>query len=270
MFAPDEQNEILSALERVSKLVGFSAAFIYLAGFVVVSRYLSRYGVYSLSIFQLQYLVAGTWAVAPLVGITLTLRSSQQFGGTAWEKWGRFTWRRLAVISTVTTLPFGLALGAVAGLFGDVEGLKWAAISRLALSYWILANCIDAAWISWRVKPEFETWWANRKAVSFYLTLLGVLFFIYILYFAGAVYPGIPFSLGGGRPLSVMFLSGEKSLPDGILRDGTSHRSIPYKLIAVTDKSYIVLSQNKNEQSIEFNREAVQGMVILRESVKQP
>jgi len=60
-------------------------------------------------------------------------------------------------------------------------------------------------------------------------------------FFAVNIYPAIPYEWGGGKPLDVIFLEGDKPLPDGIVKDGNTRHSIPYKLVVVTEKSYVVL-----------------------------
>ncbi len=94
-------------------------------------------------------------------------------------------------------------------------------------------------------------------------TLLIFFFFAYMKQFSQDVYSKIPFALGGGRPQSVVFLlkQGPESPP--VVRDRTGDRSIPYSLILETDNAYAVISQDSNEQAIQFNREAVEGYVVL-------
>ena len=113
---------------------------------------------------------------------------------------------------------------------------------------------------------EKETVWLNRThAAPFYLVAVLTIVLGYIAWFSVRLYPLIPFSLGGGRPLSVVFVASEKKFPQGILNDGVSERSIPYKLLLETDKSYVVVSPQQNEESIEIARDSVQGIVVLKD-----
>ena len=79
------------------------------------------------------------------------------------------------------------------------------------------------------------------------------------------VYPLIPYGLGGGKPRTVVLMPGKEGLPTGIARDSSSGRSVPYKLLIVTDHSYVVISPAQNEESIEINRDAVLGVVVLKD-----
>ena len=69
----------------------------------------------------------------------------------------------------------------------------------------------------------------------------------------------IPASLGGGKPLSVVFLlkaeQGHTELP--VTPDTSGTRSIPYKLLLTTDKTFVVLSPRKEEKAIEFDQDSV-------------
>jgi hypothetical protein len=121
-------------------------------------------------------------------------------------------------------------------------------------------------WISRKRDPEKETKWVNRThAALFYLAFLLVIVIGYAVWFSVRVYPLIPFSLGGGRPLTVVFIEGEKKMPEEIQKpDPALNRSIPYKLLLSTDHYYVVISPSSSERSIEVSREAVAGIVVLQ------
>ena len=87
----------------------------------------------------------------------------------------------------------------------------------------------------------------------------------YVVWFAVRIYPLLPYSLGGGKPLPIVFIEGEKPLPDGIMAGTTPKRSVPYKLLVETDKSFIVLSPGRDEESIEVGRECVAGVIVLQD-----
>ena len=64
--------------------------------------------------------------------------------------------------------------------------------------------------------------------------------------------------------MSVVFVEGEKKIPDEIQKaDPAAKRSIPYKLLLSTDKSYIVVAPSSKERSIEISRDSVSGIVVL-------
>jgi len=110
-----------------------------------------------------------------------------------------------------------------------------------------------------------ETWWMNRShAAPFYLASLLMIVLCYVLWFSVRIYPLIPFSLGGGKPLTVAFIEGEKKMPDELQKtDRSAKRSVPYKLLLATDKSFVVVSPSDKERSVEISRDSVAGLVVL-------
>jgi hypothetical protein len=105
----------------------------------------------------------------------------------------------------------------------------------------------------------------NRThAAPFYLAFLFMIVVSYTVWFAARIYPLIPYSFGGGRPLAIVFIEGEKKMPDEIKRaDPSGKRSVPYKLLLSTDKYYVVVSPSPKEKSIELSRDSVAGMIVL-------
>jgi len=120
-------------------------------------------------------------------------------------------------------------------------------------------------WTSRQADSERETWWRNRShAAPFYVALLLMIVLCYVLWFSVRIYPLIPFSLGGGKPLTVAFIEGEKKMPDEIQKaDRSAKRSVPYKLLLATDKSFVVVSPSNKELSVEISRDSVAGMIVL-------
>jgi hypothetical protein len=96
------------------------------------------------------------------------------------------------------------------------------------------------------------------------LSALSILVLCYGLWFSVRIYPLIPFSMGGGKPVTVAFLEGEKKMPDEIQKPSPSaKRSIPYKLLLATDKYFVVVASSDKERCLEISRESVAGIVIL-------
>lgn len=244
-----------------------SLGILYLVGFLVVASHLSRYGVSTFSALQLQYLVAGIWALGPPVVHAALMLTSRRFDERAApEVAGRFNWRRLALSLSLTGIPsatFLVLLGLIPNVTHDLSGGMGL---RLFLFYFAGLTCAQLFWISLRADAKTEAWWLNRThAAPFYLGFLLIVVIGYALWFSARIYPLIPFSLGGGRPLTVEFIEGEKRMPDEIAKtDRSAKRSIPYRLLLATDKSYIVVSSSPNERSLEIDRDSVAGMVVLK------
>ena len=257
--------------EWLLKLVGPFLGFVYLAGFVVVAGHLSRYGISSISLFHVQYLAAGAWVVAPVVIMRGMQVASQQFidQTLAPDRIGQgLALRRRAFVALMASVPGLIVIFAVSTLLVSREpgAPTWGIVVALWGFYWAMTTSGDLLWLSWRTPSAVErTWWAGRKALAYCTTLLVSVFLAYVIFFAIRIYPLIPYSLGGGKPVTVVFLLGEKEAPDFLARDVSSRRSVPYKLLAATDKTFVIAPFNPNERSIEFSRDMVEGVVVLKE-----
>jgi hypothetical protein len=249
----------------ILKFAGVTISSVYFLGFLTVARHLSRYGISTFSLLQTQFLVAGIWTVAPLLAIALVHRTTSRFSDKAYRLSG-FSWQRLLLIPAITGIPYGLFIGVLSLLSEGFQGFTWRMAGQLWLCYVFLAASADLALISWKAAGKSERWWINREATPFYVTVffLGVL--VYTLKFSTWVYPLIPYSLGGGKPRTIVFLPSEKPLPNGIIKDDSSGRSVSYRLLTETDTSYVVISPGSNEESIVIGRQAVGGIVVLRDS----
>jgi hypothetical protein len=264
----DEQETGRLFFDWVSRLFGISLGLAYLVGFLVVTHHLSRYGVSSFSIFHLQYLVAGFWVIAPIVLLASMKKAADQFIRHALEdevSRRPVSWRRTFFVNGITGLQTGLVIAAFAVFGRGVEGITWGIMASLFAFSVSLMGSADLAWVSWRLPMHAEpVWWANRRTLPFYLSLLLSIFFLYALFFASRLYPLIPYSLGGGKPLTVVFLLGDRQIPGIQAKDGSSRISLPYKLLTTTDRTFIVLSPDASQESIEFNRDTVLGVAVLK------
>lgn len=256
-----------TSVESLSKVFAVSVGVLYLVGFLVVACHVSRYGVSSFSILQIQYLIAGVWVLGPPVIFAALMFISRRFDERAApEVVGRFNWRRFVISSTLTGLPSLMFIALISLIPSVLEHVSWTMAIRLFLFYWVGVNCAQLFWMSLRADVGAETWWCNRThAAPFYMGFLFIIVMGYAVWFSARIYPWIPFPLGGGRPLTVAFFEGEKKMPDEIKKaDPSAKRSIPYELLLTTDKYYVVVSRAPGEQSLEVNRESVAGMVVLR------
>ncbi len=256
----------LSLFESLSKILAIALGLLYLFGFLVVAAYLSRYGVSSFAVLQLQYLVAGIWALGPLVLHMVIDEVERRFGERAApEVKGKFNWRRVVVSLFSSMIPSGFFIAILVAIPNLVDNLTWRIGVRVLLFYFGIWISGQLFWASRRVSADRETWLRTRDhAAHFFLVTLLMTVLGNALWFGARVYPLIPFSLGGGRPLTVVFFEGEKKMPEEIRRSSESaKRSVPYRLLLATDKYYVVLSPSDKERSLEISRESVGGIVVL-------
>jgi hypothetical protein len=258
----------LGVMESFSKLFAVGLGVLYLLGFLVVASYLSRYGVSSFSVLHLQYLIAGFWVLGPMVVLESLNHASNRFEQRAApdaNAKGIFNWRRFAISTTISAVPYALFVGLVGAIPNVADSLTWRIGYRILLFYIATGFCARLFWRSRQLDDKKGTWLLNRTAAPFYLVFLALLLVSYSVWFSVRIYPLIPFSLGGGRPLTIVFIEGEKKMPAEIQKtDSSAKRSIPYNLLLSTDKSYVVVSPSQNERSMEVNRDDVAGIVVLK------
>jgi hypothetical protein len=142
----------------------------------VVASYLSRFGVSSFSVLHLQYLIAGIWVLGPpviYVGISYTSNRFENRAAPAVR--GKYNWRRFFLSTLFTGIPFAFFTVLLLSIPDVWQAMTWGMGIRIYVFYLVMANIGYAVWFSVRI------------------------------------YPLIPFSLGGGRPLTVVFFEGEKN-----------------------------------------------------------
>jgi len=171
-------------------------------------------------------------------------------------------WLVKFAINLVTNVPFNIVFGLFVGfLIVNLSTLKmFFAIFLLAvvgLAIALFVTCVT-------MPPSNTGRFVSRNLALFYGGVAASAAGFYIWFFAVNIYPAIPYEWGGGKPLDVIFLEGEKPLPDGVVKDGNTRHSIAYKLLVVTEKSYVVLPQLPNQKSLQFDRESVQGITVLK------
>jgi hypothetical protein len=255
----------INFVESVSKVFAVALGILYLLGFLVVAAYLSQFGVSSFSVLQLQYLLAGIWLLGPPVLHSTIVHAQRRFDERVVpEVPGKLNWRRFIFSSLLSGLPLGTFIVLLNLVPGVLQNMTWGIGIRYFVFDVVVTGIAQLIWISRRVPSEHEKWWMNRShAAPFYLTALCILLMAFAVWFSLRIYPLIPSSLGGGRPLTVVFFEGDKKMPDAILREGSTKRSVHYKLVLSTDKYYVVLSPAPKERSMEVSRDSVGGMIVL-------
>jgi hypothetical protein len=277
------ERTVSQRFELLTKVGAAGIAFLYLCGFLVVSVHLSEFGVYSVELLRGQYLAAGVLSLTPLcltyfvVALLHTSLSGFRFGPLPGSGWLRakyvlvltfgVLWEIFKVFAVSSPLVDGFASIFVPGVH-DILWSHWRVISWLTIQSMFLVWCaIKMQWLASR-SDNGETHGIKR---TFPLAFLGAVsvftFFAYMSYFANRLYSEIPFAIGGGKPQTVLFLMKQNhdGAPAPVVQGQSGERSIPYKLILETDTTYSVLSEVETENAIQFNHDAVNGYVILKD-----
>jgi hypothetical protein len=245
-----------------AKVVSLSIGFTYFIGFLVVAWYLSRYGVSSLSLLHLQYLVAGLWVVLPPSFVALLMLTKELPTIHLDRRVPKIPLLGRFAVNLFTTLPAGIVFTLFVG-FLIVHLTTFKALVVLFLLV-VIGLSISLFISSVRLPPGTTGRLISRNLSPFYGGIAATAVGFYVWLFAANIYPAIPYEWGGGKPLNVIFLEGDKPLPDGIVNDGNARHSIAYQLLVVTEKSYVVLPQAANQKSLQFDRESIQGIVVLK------
>jgi hypothetical protein len=272
------------SIELFMKVVGFAIGFTYLCGFLVVTIHLSEYGVSSISLLRTQYLAAGVLSLGPLcLTYVVAAMFYSSFEGFSFGRVPASGWPRLrGIVSMAGTVVWGLCkifavssaiVDAAASIF--VPTVKGLLLSHWTVFAWLTVESVVFTLVLMKtlrlaIRFGVEELHQDVKKIlpAILLGAFSVLLFLaYMNYFARRLYSEIPFAIGGGKPQPVAFLLRQdpRGGPAPLVPDESGKRSIPYRLVLETDASYTVLSEVAKERAIQFNHDAVQGYVVLRE-----
>jgi hypothetical protein len=126
-----------------------------------------------------------------------------------------------------------------------------------------LIDVLHQAWVFFKTRRHEGLQWSVFPNLC--LVYLAASIALALQVFGLGLYPDIPFSMGGGDTRQVIFCLGAKSaLTTTFLeRDGENVYTVPYELLLENENTYVVISPKDNQRSIEFDRKAVEEMVIL-------
>src|SRR5579859_869736 len=109
------RERISGLFELGAKAISLSIALTYLIGFFVVAWHLSKYGVSSLSLFHLQYLVAGLWVVLPPAFVAF-LMLTKELPTMHMDRIGpKLRWPAKFAINLLTSFPANIVFGFFVG-----------------------------------------------------------------------------------------------------------------------------------------------------------
>src|SRR5260370_29537647 len=174
----------------------------------------------------------------------------------------RLPWYGKFAINLMTSLPATVVFGLFIGFL--ISHLSTGKLFLAVFLRMVAGFAISIFISSLRIPAGTTARLVSRNLAPFYGGFAVTIAGFYVWLFAVNIYPAIPYEWGGGKPLDVIFLEGDKPLPDGIVKDGNTRRSIAYKLLVVTEKSYVVLPQAANQKSLQFDWESVQGIIVLK------
>jgi len=277
----DGQNQI----ERAAKTLPLVLAALYVVGFLIVASHLAGYGAFSLDLIKVQYLAAGFWFACVLLlffGITSAVRIPvsefiyHKASGVRWRSKKATALAGAAVADSflVMVIVFESYLdqwlnrlwGAPDLLERNQRMMENMHSIRSLVAGLIIFDISSRTWLYMREKADDTAIHelSKRHTWRMVTTIIVMIFVTCILQFAKDLYPRIPYSLGGGQTRQVKFWLGPGTAFDSFLeRDGTTPYTVPYELLLENDNSFAVISPKDNQRSIEFDRKAVGGVIVL-------
>jgi hypothetical protein len=275
------ESTISKNFEFLTKVGAASLAFLYLCGFLVVSVHLSSYGVYSIALLRAQYLAAGVLSLGPLcltflifARIHTSLEGFPSILLSGAEPSGKrhifrlafaLLWEAITIFALCSFMIDGFASVFVPNV-RDILLSYWRIFAWITVQSMLFIFFFMRTWQVARSRNMHDSQ-GNRK--TFQLAFLGagsvLFFFLYLSSFARRLYSDIPFAIGGGKPQTIVFLTKQNDKQSTLLREQSTGKSVPYKLLLETDLTYTVLSDVATENAIQVNRETVAGYVILKD-----
>lgn len=242
-------------LEVFGKIVIGLAGLCYVLGLIVVTIHLRGYGLNSLDLPQLHYVMAGVWAMLPILLTVLMIMFANYMyqiqiidkpAETGWKRAGEFFYS--AIVLLIVFYFLLQFLGSRLGL--DFGWKSWVFIPILGT----LAASAIAAGVFLFTRADFSSSFVmvslNLGVIVFGLCL-GLL---YLATFANNTYQKIPWSTGGGRPSQVQIMIDPLSKPYlegvGLRMAYTSNKTESIRLLMTTEKEYVLINTNGNAVSI--------------------
>jgi hypothetical protein len=267
---------LFSVIESVGKALILAGALFYVAGLIVVNRYLSVFGFSDFALLRTRFIFTGAIALIPLIVTVYTifvivfvvLRDRQLI---SWIK-SRLRHRApnsmrrtiVLVLSVITgSVALLFAVFAIAQLDADVplEGyfLLVSCSVLMAVNFYFVINTIqqlqinkgDFAIGSSSVSRDIQRLEEHEGYRHWYSTavttnaILGIPFmFLYLITFSIYFYPRISEQFGGGEPKTVQLVLLDDFVDEGVqaglVLEENSQRSVPLPLLWEGEGFYLV------------------------------
>jgi uncharacterized membrane protein len=245
--------KIKNTLEVFGKIVIGLVGLCYVLGLIVVTLHLRRYALNSLDLPQLHYVMAGVWAMMPiLLTLLLVVFILYVYEVSAVELRLDPTKAEKKVTEKITdwlspAASFILLFYIAFGFFGSRFGLSFTWKS------WVFIPLLGTAAALFITAPAFLfTRWeefGQRSAIFLNLGALAIgilLGLLYLVVFTSNTYETIPWSTGGGRPSRVQLVIDSAARPYtaqvGINLPGMGDKTESLDLLLTTEKEYVVLN----------------------------
>lgn len=242
-------------LEVFGKIVIGLVGLCYVLGLIVVTIHLRKYGLNSLALSQLHYVMAGVWAMLPILVILLMvifgvyMYQIEVLDAPANTGWQRI--QKVLMVFFVLLVSFYFILGSLGGNLGLEFGWRsWVFVPLLGM---LAAVCIGTG-VFLLTRPE-----GYGSVLMVSLSLGSIVFglgmgFLYLAMFSNHTYQKIPWSTGGGRPSKVQLMIDPLSRPYlegvGLRVTNSANKTEPTRLLMTTEKELVLINDNGDAVSI--------------------
>ncbi|MBI3683935.1 MAG: hypothetical protein HY235_26470 [Acidobacteria bacterium] len=260
----------LRGVEPILKAVSIAGAVCYVTGLLVTNAALSRYGVYTTDLLRVDYIIAGLYALAPLVvlaaAMVLARESLKEAKG--WQH------------------ALGVLAGTMVGVLIALSFISWPAGIKL-ISTWFGSVFIGVLTLfgAWRILVEVVPGWVQEQksaannledAITGWMTLAVALAVFgalplavaYLVVFSRDVYGEIPVSRGGAKPREVTLVLSSEGIAAlkgfGVGVGENAANVVSARLVLEKDAGYVFLfpdaNKPRNERTILIRRDLVPAM----------
>lgn len=235
-------------LENISQTFLSLSATSYVLGIVIVNLYYGKYGFSSLSLFKVNYIIAGVWSLIVLAFFLFIIYTSLSYYKQSVNTQTKPLKRAgIIIFSIIEIIIFGSIGYYIAIILGFSMSIKWA---------WIPITGIIGLYITFdNIRVFINQMW---KKDSDYTTnmLTGVLILTtYFVLFSHYLYETIPITLGGGKP-QLVILSVQTNIKEQLYEDGfpllTIYKDSSETNVSITNVSDTLLLLLARENNIVF------------------
>lgn len=268
MITPAARSEpAWDTLSRLTPLIGLGAGGVYALGYLIISMYLSRYGVAGLNLVQARYFTAGLL----YLGLAALVLSGTLVGLPALRRPAPGTGRlpgpaRVALVAAADLFLTAVVIWAAGQILtgADREGPFVKTVQERRVFFWAgltasqiaLAFPLAAGWLLRRFTARQGGWLGFGLLFS---SLAAVCVAISLFVFAVFVYPAVSPAFGGGAPIRAQLLLKQAGYAATLSLPAEAGLTEPLTLLDQTDVRIIVL--DARERVLEFSMDEVAAVV---------
>jgi len=256
LFPKKDKLPLKDFLEIVGKGAVYLSVACYLMGFIVVNAHFNRFGYYSVSLVSAQYLIAGIWAIGPvIVGWFVVLFNFKDVVELSTKTQGPSVLLALLYISPAVTFLVLLLLSEQIAMLHILLRLAIIVAAGFFTSLPAVAFC------RWLIPLEsLSKEWILTVSLAFIVCFFTL---AYLINFSRSLYGEIPGTWGGGRPRLVRIVVKSEAKEDltavGVSFPQGHSVSEPMGLLVVTDKEYILLT-GRGDTSVSIQSDVIQAV----------